>query len=57
MKPIPIIDQMMVGVTTGGGAGVGAGGITGAGGAFSTVKLATGLQSEIVGSMPLALQK
>ena len=53
-----IIAQMMVGVTTGGAAGGGGGGAGGGGGgAFSVVKLATGLQSVVVGSMPLTLQK
>ena len=55
---MPIIAQMMVGVTTGGGGGGGGGGVGGGGGgAFSVVKLATGLQSVDVGSIPLALQK
>ena len=55
--PIPIIAQIMVGVTTGaGGSGGGGGGGSGGGGAFSVVRLHTGLQPEVVGSMPLTRQ-
>jgi len=55
---MPIIAQIIAGVTTGGGGGGGStGGGGGGGGAFSVVKLATGLKALAAGSTALTAQK